>query len=123
MNTVCNIGPAERRLRRASAIATALLSMGIWFVLFLFQLPWWYGFILLAPVFFSVLNFIQDYQKFCAAYGLAGLINLSNNLLRVEKIDNPELTAYRKRAGEIIQQSGLATMVILVVLLTILAVF
>lgn len=122
MAQVCNIGPAERKVRRTSAILFAGLTLGVWLAMLLLRLPWWFGFLLVPTTFIAALNYLQDQLEFCAGYGLAGMVNLSGMLGNVEKVSAELASAHKKRTWEILSKATILTVAVILVLVGLLIV-
>ena len=91
---VCNIGPAERRMRRAwgiFGISTGIILL-VYFIVVDAELAW--RFLLLAPFTAGALCLLQDAFHFCTAFGLRGIYNVVNS---TGVTDNVELEAYRRK--------------------------
>jgi len=105
---MCNIGPAERRMRRMSGIAAAVVTIALVAVLSIINAPWGVKLLVFIPAAISASGFLQDAFHFCAAFGLRGIYNVVNSTGVTENI---ELESYRKqdrrKALQIIGLSGL----------------
>jgi hypothetical protein len=83
---LCNIGPAEiRRRRRVGYLGTAA-SLLLAAVLVIMGGPSWTRLALAAPVAIAVSGFLQAHLRFCAGFGMAGIMNFGEvgKAVRVE---------------------------------------
>jgi len=91
---VCNIGPAEIRMRRRSGwiglAATILLWAAFWFL----QVPAVWRLTLFFPAAMSAVGFLQAALHFCAAFGIGGVFNFGSE---VGKTDTVEQAEYRRK--------------------------
>lgn len=91
---VCNIGPAEVEKRERvgwyALFATALLGI----VLVSSGAPEWTKVVLFFPATLSALGFLQAFFQFCAAYGMKGLFNVSDEDAKRESVEQQE---FRKK--------------------------
>ncbi len=76
---VCNIGPAERQQRFRSGIIGAFLTVIMLFLLLLTGASRFYRLGVFFPAFAAAIGFLQSYFHFCAAFGLAGLYNVTRS--------------------------------------------
>lgn len=105
---VCNIGPAERRLRRMGGIAGTVATLLILVVLLVIGSPIWWRLILIIPAAGAATGFLQDALHFCAGFGMKGIYNVINSVGVVDNIDLEEFRLKDKRkALQITIWSGL----------------
>ena len=105
---VCNIGPAERRLRRMGGIAGTVATLFILVVLLVSGGPIWWRLILIIPAAGAATGFLQDALHFCAGFGMKGIYNVINSVGVVDNIDLEEFRLKDKRkALQITIWSGL----------------
>lgn len=84
---VCNIGPAEIRMRRWSGhlgLAVTLCLLAYYSFNPTDQLMRLWIFI---PATVSTLGYLQAYLHFCAHFGLSGLFNVSDDVGRAESVE------------------------------------
>lgn len=75
---VCNIGPAEIRMRRNSGIAGAVITVVALVAFVLFHVPdSWRAFVVL-PAGLGASGFLQAAFHFCARFGMTGLFNFGD---------------------------------------------
>jgi len=91
---VCNIGPAERRMRRAWGMAGLIIGVALAVVLVVSDVSWGWRFVLMIPFTGAALGLLQDAFHFCTAFGLRGIYNVVNS---TGVTDNVELEAYRRK--------------------------
>ena len=113
---VCNIGPAERRQRRAMGIASAITTLLVLLGLLLIDAPIWWRLILLIPAAGAASGFLQDAMHFCAAFGMKGIYNLINSAGVTDNVDMEEFRLADKRKAIQILLYSLAIGLIVVVL-------
>jgi len=89
---MCNIGPAERRMRRMSGIAAILATVALLTFLLVIDAPVLWRLLLILPAAGAASGFLQDAFHFCAAFGLKGIFNVINSM---GITDNVDLEEYR----------------------------
>jgi len=89
---MCNIGPAERRMRRMSGIAATLATVALLTFLLVIDAPVLWRLLLILPAAGAASGFLQDAFHFCAAFGLKGIFNVINSM---GITDNVDLEEYR----------------------------
>lgn len=72
----CNIGPAEIRRRQQAGVIGLLGTVALGGGLLLLDAPAWSRLLVALPAMMSLVGFIQARSRFCAAYGLRGVLNL-----------------------------------------------
>ncbi|MEO6109833.1 MAG: hypothetical protein ABIP50_02390 [Candidatus Saccharimonadales bacterium] len=104
---MCNIGPAERRMRRIAGILGAVVTLALLALLVVNDVSIWWRLILIIPAAGSATGFLQDAMHFCAAFGMRGMYNVINS---AGVVDNVELEEYRlkdrRKALQIVLLSG-----------------
>ena len=91
---MCNIGPAERRMRRLVGVVGALVTVALLIWLLLVDAHWSWRLLLVIPASVSAMGFLQDSLHFCAAFGFKGIFNVINS---AGVTDNVELEDFRKK--------------------------
>ena len=91
---VCNIGPAERRMRRLSGILGAAVTIALFTFFIATSADWAWRLVLVFPATMAALGFLQDRLHFCAGFGLKGIFNVMNS---VGVTDNIEIEAFRQQ--------------------------
>jgi hypothetical protein len=78
---VCNIGAAEVSHRRLTyGWGGLVLTFALYGIIY-FLNPSFYGYLVLAfPLYLSTIGFIQAKENFCAAYGRAGVSNMTEHV-------------------------------------------
>jgi hypothetical protein len=103
---VCNIGPAERRKRRASGIAAGIVTLLVLAFLLLIDAPFGWRFILIIPAAGAASGFLQDAMHFCAGFGMKGIYNVINSAGITDNVDMEEFRqADRRKAIQILLYS------------------
>ena len=91
---MCNIGPAEIRLRRLSGIAGLVITAVLWLSFILFDVASIWRFALFIPATISAVGLLQAWLHFCVNFGMRGLFNVSDGLQQQESVDQQ---AYRRK--------------------------
>jgi hypothetical protein len=91
---VCNIGPAETRMRRMAGWAGLCATVLLWALFFVFRVPAAWRLFLFFPAVMSAIGFLQAAMHFCAAFGVMGVFNFGPN---VGKTDSIEQAEFRKK--------------------------
>ena len=91
---VCNIGPAEIRMRRMSGWIGLGATILLWVLFFLFRVPALWRLMLFIPATMSATGFLQAAMHFCAAFGMRGVFNFGPN---VGKTDTVEQAEFRRK--------------------------
>lgn len=91
---MCNIGPAERRMRRMTGFLSLSSGIILLIVLAMTDVPSAWRLLLFIPFTGAASGFLQDAFHFCAAFGLRGVYNVINSQ---GVTDNVELEEYRKK--------------------------
>ena len=91
---MCNIGLAERRMRRLVGVVGALVTVALLVWLLLVDAHWSWRLLLVIPASVSAMGFLQDSLHFCAAFGFKGIFNVINS---AGVTDNVELEDFRKK--------------------------
>lgn len=108
----CNIGPAEIAARRRSGHVGVLASLALLGLLVLFGAPPAWRLLVALPAMGAAVGYLQAATKFCAAYGWAGVLNLSDRIGRTERVAGAEARrADRRKALRIGALSALGGLV------------
>lgn len=91
---MCNIGPAERRMRRRMGIISAVVTILLFVVLIVTGAPTVWRLLLFVPATGAAAGLLQNAFHFCAAFGLKGIYNVLNS---AGVTDSVELEEYRKK--------------------------
>jgi len=109
---VCNIGPAEIRMRRRTgwlgAIVTVLALVG--FVLLHTPDPW--RVIIVLPAGLGATGFLQAAFHFCAAFGMGGLFNFGDMDDREEVHEKEYRRKDQRKALLIVGLAGLIALAV-----------
>jgi hypothetical protein len=87
---VCNIGPAERRIRRRAGWFGLGATVLLWSVLLYLQAPSTWRVLLFFPAVAGAVGFLQDAFHFCAAFGLLGVFNTGSGFGKTESVEQAE---------------------------------
>jgi hypothetical protein len=113
---VCNIGPAEIRLRRQSGYI-GLIVIVLMLVLFvLFHAPFWWRLLILLPAGVSSNGFLQAGMHFCAGFGMRGLFNFGDDTTKQETVEQAEYRRADRRKAMLILGYSLVISVIVFVI-------
>jgi hypothetical protein len=91
---VCNIGPAEIKLRKLSGVVglSATILLFAFFLVGGFDKPW--RLLIFFPAVIGASGYLQAAFHFCVRFGTMGLFNMSSTLEHQENVDQAE---YRKK--------------------------
>jgi len=107
---VCNIGASQRRARRLSAIASFAVAIGIALAATLGAIPDLSLWATVPFVFGGYLGALQDYFRFCVAFGALARYDLSGSGGSSGRIDASEaVRADRRKAAKILLLATVAT--------------
>jgi len=90
---MCNIGPAERRMRRRSGFLGLIVTLVVLIILLATDVHWAWRLVLVVPATVGALGFLQDRLHFCVGFGMKGIFNVINS---AGVTDNVELEAFRQ---------------------------
>ncbi len=91
---VCNIGPAEIRMRRWSGIVGLVVTVITWGVFFVFNTPAAWRLVIFLPATVAAVGFLQAQLHFCVNFGMRGLFNVSDTMEKQESVDQKD---YRRK--------------------------
>jgi hypothetical protein len=99
---VCNIGPAEIRMRKRLGWWGLLITIVLWALLVWLGAPAAWRLVLFIPVFFSANGFLQGFMHFCAGFGMRGVFNFGPAVGKTDTVSQAEFRAKdRKKAQQI----------------------
>ncbi|MBN2086664.1 MAG: hypothetical protein JW748_15730 [Anaerolineales bacterium] len=105
---VCNIGPAEIRMRRTSGWIGLAAVILLWAAFCCFRVPAAWRLLLFFPAAMSAVGFLQAAMHFCAAFGIGGVFNFGPNVGKTDTIEQAEYRRQdRRKALQIVLYSGL----------------
>ncbi|HWL08850.1 MAG TPA: hypothetical protein VNQ76_10615 [Planctomicrobium sp.] len=108
---VCNLGSAETRLRYAVGIAGILIAVLLGWGLIVAEVPRLLRLIVFLPAFVGTLGFLQAFSRFCVAYGIRGVFNVSMSLGKQDTVEQAEFRKKdRKTAITIISLAVIVSM-------------
>lgn len=91
---VCNIGPAEIRMRRT----TGLFGLGVTVIMFLLfyivSVDPQLRLLIFIPAVIAASGFLQAQLHFCAKFGMSGLFNFGDDIRKQDSVDQAE---YRRK--------------------------
>jgi hypothetical protein len=93
----CNIGPAERRMRRMSGWLGLGVTIILWGIFVAAHTPQVWRFFVFLPASMAATGFLQDAFHFCVNFGMRGLFNFGPE---VGKTDNVLQAEFRKKDRE-----------------------
>ncbi|KZX47281.1 hypothetical protein ACNO8S_12740 [Haloarcula sp. KBTZ06] len=109
---VCNIGANQRRARRLSAIASFAVAIGIALAATLGAIPDLSLWATVPFVFGGYVGALQDYFRFCVAFGALARYDLSGSGGESGRVDASEaVRADRRKAAKILLLATVATAV------------
>lgn len=91
---VCNIGPADIRMRRMVGYVGLTLTIALFVLFYLVPVDAAWRTIVFIPATLAAMGFLQAYLHFCAKFGMSGLFNVSDDMKHQESVDQAE---YRKK--------------------------
>jgi hypothetical protein len=110
---VCNIGPAEIRLRKRLGWWGLLISIVLWGLLVWFRVPVWLRLVIIVPAFFSANGFLQGFMHFCAGFGMRGLFNFRPQVGQTDTVQQAAFRAMdRKKAQQIFAYATVIAVVV-----------
>ena len=115
---VCNIGPAEIRMRKRLGWWGLLITIVLWALLVWLKLPMAWRVIIFLPAFFSANGFLQGFMHFCAGFGMRGVFNFGPAIGKTDTVSQAEFRAQdRRKAWQItIYAASIGIAVVLVAL-------
>jgi hypothetical protein len=112
---VCNIGSAEIARRRRSAWAATIVTIALYAVLVILGTPHVFRLGLALPAAAAAITWLQVRERFCVAFGSAGVFNLGPVGTLESVADQAARRADRRKAMAMVLQ-GVAIGVVLGVL-------
>lgn len=91
---VCNIGPAEIRMRRASGIFGLGVTIIMFFLFYVVNVDPLLRLLIFVPAALAASGFLQAQLHFCAKFGMSGLFNFGDDIRKQESVDQAE---YRRK--------------------------
>lgn len=91
---VCNIGPAEIRMRRMGGYIGLTATAALFVLFYVVPVDSLWRLLTFLPAALAASGFLQSYLHFCAKFGMSGLFNVSDDLQHQESVDQLE---YRKK--------------------------
>ena len=91
---VCNIGPAEIRMRRASGIFGLFVALAMFGLFYVVPVEPLLRLFIFVPAVLAASGFLQAQLHFCARFGMQGLFNFGDDIRHQESVDQAE---YRRK--------------------------
>lgn len=91
---VCNIGPAEIRMRRTSGYIGLTVTIVLFVLFYTTQVSPTWRLSVSIPAILAASGFLQAQLHFCARFGMSGLFNFGDDVRHHESVDQIE---YRKK--------------------------
>lgn len=91
---VCNIGPAEIRMRCTSGYIGLAITVILFVLFYTTQVSPTWRLIVSIPAILAASGFLQAQLHFCARFGMSGLFNFGDDTRHHESVDQAE---YRKK--------------------------
>ncbi len=105
---ICNIGPAEIRMRRLSGWIALVFTILLWGAFFLFRVPAPWRLLLFIPATGSAVGFLQAAMHFCANFGMRGVFNFGPQVGKTDTVEQAEFRRQdRRKALQILLYSSL----------------
>jgi hypothetical protein len=99
---VCNIGPAERRLRRRVGWAGLGLSVVFGAVCILARIPSPWRLFIFLPASLAAVGFLQSAFHFCAGYGKQGVFNFGAEVGKTDTVQQAEFRQKDRQKAQLI---------------------
>jgi len=111
----CNIGRKEIQRRKIQATIGLFVSVVSMFLLFPNKQPGLLRLIVFAPIFYTVLCFLQAKNKFCILFGITGVFNF-NDSRKLTPVKEKDFHAKdRRKSILILFLSGLIAFIITII--------
>ncbi|MFZ2544955.1 MAG: hypothetical protein WAW80_03185 [Candidatus Saccharimonadales bacterium] len=91
---VCNIGPAEIRMRRMIGYIGLGITIMLFVIFYFVSIDSLLRLIVFLPASVGASGFLQAQLHFCARFGMSGLFNFSDDIRHQESVDQLE---FRKK--------------------------
>jgi len=99
---VCNIGPAEIRMRRQTGWIGLAAVILLWAAFCLLHVPAPWRLTLFFPAVMSAVGFLQAFMHFCAAFGILGVLNFGPSVGKTDTVDQAEFRRADRRKAILI---------------------
>jgi hypothetical protein len=114
---VCNIGPAEIQKRRQIGILWSIVSIALFVILFLLNLPTWTRLFIFLPTIVAFSGWYQAIFHFCAGYGNKGLYNVAKSVGKSDTVEQAEFRKIdKKKAQQILTLSIVSAAIVSIIL-------
>lgn len=91
---VCNIGPAEIRMRRMSGYLGLVTTIVLLILFYFVPVDPLVRLVVFLPAALAASGFLQARLHFCARFGMSGLFNVSDDMKQQQTVDQAE---YRRK--------------------------
>lgn len=91
---VCNIGPAEIRMRRMTGYVGLAVTLLLFVVFYTVPVDAAWRLLTFIPATLAATGFLQSYLHFCAKFGMSGLFNVGDDMKEHHTVDQVE---FRKK--------------------------
>ncbi|MBH1980212.1 hypothetical protein I8H89_01705 [Candidatus Saccharibacteria bacterium] len=91
---VCNIGPAEIRMRRMTGYIGLAITLVLFVIFYLVPIDAAWRLLVFIPATLAATGFLQAYLHFCAKFGMSGLFNVGDDMKEQHTVDQIE---FRKK--------------------------
>lgn len=91
---VCNIGPAEIRMRRMTGYVGLAVTVALFVIFYIAPIDAAWRLIVFVPAVLAATGFLQAYLHFCAKFGMSGLFNVGDDMKEQHTVDQIE---FRKK--------------------------
>ena len=115
MSEAINIGPRERRKRRAMGVAALAAGAGLAFALVALGAPRWWRAAVFLPMWIAALGLLQARERTCVALAARGVCNMDKGELPIE--DETAARELRDKARRINRRAMLVAALVTLVAL------
>jgi hypothetical protein len=99
---VCNIGPAEIRMRRRSGWVGLGVTVVLWAAFLVFNVPAPWRLLLFLPAMISATGFFQAALHFCAGFGMRGVFNFGPEVGKTDTVEQAEFRLKDRQKARLI---------------------
>ncbi len=99
---VCNLGRNEVIARYLTAIIGYVTTAVLAFFLIVNQIPLLFRLVVFIPAFIGSIGFLQGFWRFCVAYGIRGVFNVSSSIGKTDTVEQAEFRKKDRRTAFVI---------------------
>jgi hypothetical protein len=99
---VCNIGPAEIRMRRRVGWLGLAATLILWAGFLVLHVPAPWRLFLFLPASFGATGFLQAAMRFCAGFGQRGVFNFGSEIGKTEGVERADFRLKDRRKARLI---------------------